>query len=290
MAELTAKVTEQAVLLGPRKSMVGVFTPAVNPAAEPPPAVVILNSGIIHRVGANRMTVLLARALARAGHTVLRFDLSGIGDSEARADSLPPLEASLTDIREVLDHLESTRQIRRVVLVGLCAGADHSVFYAGSDPRVVGVVLMDATIPRSRGYYFNHYRRRLARPRSWVGVLLGRHPLWRKLWNRRNEPEDSSAEPPRPRLSDPHVRAYIERAYQSAVANGVQFLAVFTDGVELRHNYRRQLLDALPNVRFGNQLQLEYFSHCDHAFTRETHRARLMEMIVKWLQNRSFAA
>ena len=46
------RLVEQALLLGPRKSMVGVITPASARAAVPDaPFVVILNAGIIHRVG-----------------------------------------------------------------------------------------------------------------------------------------------------------------------------------------------------------------------------------------------
>lgn len=93
------QIREQALLLGPRKSLVGII--AVSPSPLPDaPMVVILNSGIIHRVGAHRVYVPLSRALAAAGFPVLRFDLSGIGDSENRVDMLSPFEASLADIRK----------------------------------------------------------------------------------------------------------------------------------------------------------------------------------------------
>ncbi len=72
-----AAVREQALLLGAWRSLVGVLsTTASGLEATDRPAVVILNSGIIHRVGANRMHVLLARTLAEKWHTVLRFDSS----------------------------------------------------------------------------------------------------------------------------------------------------------------------------------------------------------------------
>src|SRR5690606_31730993 len=99
--------------------------------------VVILSAGIIHRVGPNRLHVELARALSAAGCTSLRFDLSGIGDSEKRSDGLPPLDASLADIREAADWLQATRGVDQLILVGLCSGADQGLIYAGGDPRVV---------------------------------------------------------------------------------------------------------------------------------------------------------
>src|SRR5690606_19688858 len=107
-----------------RKSLVGVVSSAASTGNESDrPLVLVLNSGIIHRVGANRMSVALARRLAADGHDVVRFDLSGIGDSESRVDGLPPLDAGLADIREVIDSLEAARQARRFVLAGLCSGA-----------------------------------------------------------------------------------------------------------------------------------------------------------------------
>ncbi|MEO8152049.1 MAG: alpha/beta fold hydrolase [Rhizobacter sp.] len=286
------KLAEQALMLGPRKSMVGVITQAAAAArVADAPFVVLLNAGIIHRVGPNRLHVTLARTLAAAGLDVLRVDLSGLGDSEARTDGLPPLESAMADIRDVLDTLEATRQVRRVVLVGLCSGADHSVIYAGDDPRVVGVVLLDPSIPRTMGYYLHHYGSRLLRARSWLNVALGRHPSW--LAFRRRAPAgvlQEEAEAQRPKLEQPAVRAFLQDAYARTLATGTQFLAVLTAGAEQRHNHRRQLLDAFPQISFGAQMRLEYFKDSDHTFTSEANRARVVRLIVEWVAGTAFRA
>lgn len=278
---------EQALLLGPRKSLVGVITPASGTAHQPDaPFVVILNAGIIHRVGPNRLHVLLARALADLGLNVLRVDLSGLGDSEARGDGLAPLDAVMADIREILDMLQATRQVQRVVLVGLCSGADHSVIYAGSDPRVVGLVLLDPSIPRTVGYYLHHYTSRLLHMRSWLNLALGRHPVWQRFKRRVAVVEDEpQIEAKLPTLEHPEVRAFLQNAYGQALANGAQFLAVLTSDRERQHNHRRQLLDAFPQLSFGAQLRLEYFSHCDHTFTTQANRTRLIRLVVQWTKD-----
>lgn len=286
------RVVEQALLLGPRKSMVGVITPASAQAAVPnAPFVVILNAGIIHRVGPNRMHVLLARALAAAGFGVLRVDLSGLGDSEARNDALPPLDATMADIREILDMLQATRQVRRVVLVGLCSGADHSIIYAGTDERVVGVALMDPSIPRTLGYYVHHYGHRILGLRAWLNLVLGRHPIWRAL-KRRLSPapavSPAEVEVRGPSLEDPKVKAFLQNAYGRALANGVQLLAVLTSDRQRQHNYRRQLLDAFPQLPFGKQLWLEYFKECDHTFASAANRARLIGLVEAWMKATDF--
>ena len=118
---------ESVVLLGPGKSLVGIVTtPRVLEESASSTCAVILNAGIIHRVGPNRLHVEMARALANSGLQVVRFDLSGIGDSEARGESLAPLESALADIRDALDTLSATRGLRKFIVIGLCSGANHA--------------------------------------------------------------------------------------------------------------------------------------------------------------------
>jgi pimeloyl-ACP methyl ester carboxylesterase len=272
---MTQTAKEQALLLGPRRSLVGILTEG-EPSAPAGAAVVILNSGILHRVGANRMSVPLARALARAGHPVLRFDLSGLGDSDPRPDALSPLDATLADIGEALDTFAAARGIRRVILAGLCSGADHAVVYAARDPRVVGAVLLDPTVPATRRHRLNHYRGRLFRAESWLNVLRGTNPLWRELKRRLRRAEEArpSLEP-----SAAEVRAYLAGAYSAALERDVRFLAVTTGE---RCSYREQLLDAFADVPFGERLRLEHFAGSDHTFAAEAARARLYRLVVEW--------
>jgi len=285
-------IREQALLLGKRKSLVAVLaqdTASVATAADRP-AIVILNSGIIHRVGPNRIFVRLARMLAEAGHLAVRFDLSGIGDSEARSDGLAPLDAALADIREALDSLEAARQVRRVILIGLCSGADHSIIYGGQDPRVVGVVLIDPSVPRTRGYYVRHYRGRMFRWRSWLNFASGRHPFWRMVRKALTPvPPATVDEPhlePPPDLQAAQVRKFLENAYARTVAAGVDVMAIFTGGREDQHNDPRQLLEAFPGVAFGSRLDLECISSADHTFTAQAERCRLMNLVLDWISRR----
>lgn len=282
---------EQAALLGPRKALVGIVSYGVAATDPDTPAVVILNAGIVHRVGPNRMFVTLARRLASAGHTVVRFDLSGIGDSDirnepaSRHDGLELLNANLADIREVLDSLEQTRQIRHVVLVGLCSGADHAVIYGGTDPRVRGVVIIDPSIPHTRRYHLNYLRDRLFRFSSWRNLTSARHPLWQSLRRKFSAP-GLETDAQRPDLQSREVRDFLENAYARACAADLDFLAVFTSDLEAQHNYREQVLDAFPRVPLARKMQLEYFETADHTFTGEAHRESLLQLIINWIAAR----
>ena len=292
MAGVTTTFREQAIVLGSQKSMVGILTPGqARPGAAERPFVIMINAGIIHRVGPNRLHVELARILAADGFSSLRFDLSGIGDSDKRTDGLPLLDATLTDIREVLDGLEASRGARQFVLLGLCSGADHGVFHAGADPRVVGLVLIDPSIPKTRGYYLRHYGSRLLKARSWLnlaGALPGH--LFRLAQARSLEPlaQDPQEAAEAPSVNSAQARSYLKNAYQKAVDHGIEFLAVFSGDQEGRHNYREQILDALPGVSFGTRLRLERFGDADHTFTFEADRRRLFDLIREWMQSRAF--
>jgi pimeloyl-ACP methyl ester carboxylesterase len=160
---------------------VGVVT---DPAEEGSsrPAVILLNSGIIHRVGPNRLYVTLARRLAQAGFVVLRFDLSGIGDSVIRRDNVPFERSSVQETQEAMAHLAATRGVDRFLLAGICTGAVVAYHTARADRRVVGALLINGQgyIPQSEedihAYLLNRQRRRYYLDRA-----LYSFESWRKL-------------------------------------------------------------------------------------------------------------
>ncbi|MGE0158282.1 MAG: alpha/beta fold hydrolase [Gemmatimonadales bacterium] len=279
MADRVTAYREQAVLLGPTRSLVGILC---APTTAPPPGaatVVILNSGIIHRVGANRLHVQVARTLASMGVPVVRFDLSGIGDSPPRTDLLPVLDGVMADIRSVLDHLSAVRGDASFVLMGLCSGAMHAILYGADDPRVDGLVLLDLLIPRTTGYWLRRVRRRLFVPMTWRNVLTGRTRLWRRAASAR----DGSAVAVNDETYPAHlIRDALDARFRATIARGVPTLAIFTGGLEGQHNYRHQLLHALPGVDFGDRLQLEYFADSDHTFSNAATRQAMIDLVARW--------
>jgi pimeloyl-ACP methyl ester carboxylesterase len=285
---VSGNFSEQALLLGNQNSLVGIIARPSSPPRNslPPddmPAVVILNTGIVHRVGHHRMYVSLSRKLADAGHVVLRFDLSGIGDSEQRNDKLSTIESSLADIKEALDFLSATGQASRFVLIGLCSGADHAVLYAPTDSRVVGLVLMDPTIPPTPRYYVHYILQRLTSLRNWVSVTAGRSGLLSMLRSQLVH----RLGPHRPAsgltLETLKFSPHLGQCYAGSVANGIRILAAFTS-ISPRQTYRSQILDAFPQAAFAGSLKLEHFTHSDHLFSDQSDRARLDQLVLDWLR------
>jgi pimeloyl-ACP methyl ester carboxylesterase len=280
---------ENVYVVGPGKSLVAAVTePAGGERKNAAPAIVILNTGIIHRVGHQRKFVILARELAARGYLVVRFDFSGIGDSERRGDDLPALEGCLEDIRVILDWLEASRGDRRVILLGLCAGADHAIIYAGSDPRVVGAALLDPTIPPTRRYYLHYILHRLTRPRSWLSFITGNGRLFAIIRKRLLKPKDGeeivTADP-----EDERVRVFLKGVYARAIESNVQLLCVLTGAADTRQSsYREQIFDAFPELELSPLLRAEFFEDSDHLFLFEHNRKRLHAIIIDWIETAKF--
>lgn len=143
-----AVVIEHVVTFGQHACLVGVRTLGARPDS---PATVLANSGVVHRVGANRITVLLARALASAGIESLRFDMSGLGDSTERDDDLGWEASAPLELAEAVDLLTGDAPGRDVLLYGNCGGAAKSLWTAMRDTRVTGLFLTNPPPHPSEG-------------------------------------------------------------------------------------------------------------------------------------------
>ena len=136
---------EQPILFGENRSLFGILHTNRTTKSDIP-ALVLLNSGTVHRIGPHRLYLKMARKWAELGFPVFRIDLSGIGDSVAGAGSdenlcYPP--SAQKDIQAAFKVLETRLEVKRFVLIGLCSGADITFKMGLKDPRVVGTIMMN---------------------------------------------------------------------------------------------------------------------------------------------------
>jgi pimeloyl-ACP methyl ester carboxylesterase len=287
MVEFMRPFHEQIAVFGKARNLVGILAQPILDHGAQKPAVVILNSGVIHRVGHHRMYVTMARKLATAGHLVLRFDFSGIGDSGSRDDSLGPTAAARADISEALDWLSETRGVSEAILLGLCSGADIALRYGHTDRRVVGLGLFDPTIPPTWRFYRHYITRRMTNVNSWQTFLRGRGRIWGDLIERLASVAGTTSS--NVRLVDPQSRKELAKLFTRSINGGLKFLIIFTgspsDG---RQAYKEQIFDAFPALSFGSAMTLNYFEDCDHLFTPASHRDRLNDLVMVWLEETRF--
>lgn len=285
MDGVSGKISERAATFGRHDGLIGIITEPTEPVPGLP-AVVALNGGILLRSGQGRIYVSLARRLSALGYRVLRFDLSGIGDSLSRGDGLPPIEAAVEDVREALDWFVGEN--KRVVLLGLCDGATLAAYQASIDRRVVGAMLIDPLVPRTARYRRLHLWRRLVHYRTWLELATGSHPFWRVLRKHTKAIATGEDQPAQFDPNDPPIQTALQAAYQGLVDNDVETFALFTGGMQHRHCYREQLLDAFPAIHFTERLRLEYFESNDHHLEWPPHRAWLLDTIEKWITSAPF--
>jgi hypothetical protein len=138
-------VTEEVLLFGQEEqNLVGIITDPPEGRRDPTlPGIILLNPGLINRVGPHRLYVKLARALAEQGHVVFRFDLSGIGESRPRSEIMDGPQGAIHDAVDAMAWLHWARGVKGYILMGHCSGGWHSLLAANVVRYVHGVVALD---------------------------------------------------------------------------------------------------------------------------------------------------
>lgn len=137
--------------------------------------VIVVGGGPQYRVGGHRQLVLWARALARAGYPVLRFDYSGMGDTAGDFKGFTQVD---DDIRVAVDRLQQeVPGLGDIVLWGECDAASAILLYAGLDARVGGAVLLNPWVRtealQAQAMLKHYYLQRLMQPSFWKKLLGG---------------------------------------------------------------------------------------------------------------------
>lgn len=242
---------ERILQFGPGGRNVGILS---DPRGGATTGMLLLNAGILHRVGNCRLSVRVARRLAEAGFPSYRFDFSGMGDSERRDDGLTGLAASHDEVREAIRLFRETTGTDRVVLFGLCRGADVAVRAAADLPEVAGLALIDPYVYATPRFYVERFAPRMLVPEVW---LRAPRTLARMMTSASDE---AGAAPIRPFPPKDEVAALL----QPVVARGGRFVAWFTGGYTEEYAYEGQFRDCFGDVPFGANLRERFLREADH--------------------------
>lgn len=279
---------ERALKFGSNANLVGIVTQPGQPSeSDGLPAVLLLNSGILHRAGASRLYVQIARDLAARGFTCLRFDYSGIGDSEPRRDTLPFHRSAILETQEAMDFLAQARGFDRFILLGLCSGADMGFWTALEDERVVGLAQLDAFAYRTRSYLVRHYGPRLIDPRAWKASAQSRFRNFVEARRPRDETNDEASvyvAPEYRRVFPPRER--IESGLRTLMQREVELYYFFSGSMSEHINHASQYAESFPSVDFGGRLKVEYEGEADHTVTQLDWQRHVISSIGEWAAGR----
>lgn len=284
-------VSEQVLRFGKSKSLVGILSDPPSGAAAELPAFVLLNAGLVHRVGPHRMFVQMARNLAAMGFVVLRFDHSGIGDSKVREDNLPFEQSAISETQEAMNCLSSLRGSKRFVLVGLCSGTFTSFRTARSDTRVVGAVLLNALLESpetinaaaiadafSRKTARGYWRSKIFLSQSWLKIITGKasyRQIFGVLYLRLRSPFIR-------RRSNNYGPKQVAADLRSLIDRGVKLFFVYSEGTSVLEYFRLTLADEIRRMAASDRLRVEIMQETDHTFTLLRHQARLFKLVSSW--------
>lgn len=274
---------ERPVRLGPTGGIAGMLCePAPAPGSAETtqrPVFLLWNVGLNHRVGPYRIYVDLARALAAEGFGSIRFDLSGLGDSEAaRGGAQSDSERAVLDVQAALDGAEQNLGSRRAVLVGFCSSVDSAHHATLADDRVVGLVNIEGYSFPSQGQG-QRYALRFLDVNRWA--------RWAYHQRKKREQRATVAEQPSGPVFQREypTAARLASEYRALTARGVRLLCAYVRG-DSDYEYRDQLFDALGAPDLRTHVEVEFYPQADHIFSRVTDRKILLQRIVRFARER----
>jgi dienelactone hydrolase len=275
---------EKAFKFGKKEHIVGVATlPEDIDDYSKRPAILLLNAGLLHRVGPYRLSVHLGRFLASDGYMTMRFDLSGIGDSLINPDISDYQDIVKNDIQDTMDFINERYKINEFILIGLCSGATNAHYVASKDARIKGIVTIDGFLYKTLRFYYYEYKPYITNPVKLITTARNLALKWFKKFFQRSEKQFQRGNmfsyefPPRNKIAND---------YKALVQRETAILCIYSGGISNYYNYPTQFLDMFKDVDFKDQLELHHFPKADHTFTSNSERTKLIECIRQWIKIR----
>ena len=283
---MSGAMKETPLLFGPNRNLIGIWSEPEG-TAQPAVCLLLINAGVVHRIGLHRINVKIARHVARQGWPSLRFDLSGLGDSRMVGDAGGFREQAVGDIRTAMDHIERSHDIHRFALFGICSGAYNGYAAALADPRIVGVSMMDGHAYRSwKTRWMRHLQRLQVVTPGEVLAALGRRLAAPFKTLRKWPPADEVVDTGGAVETDPVVSASREQfaqAMQTLVDRGVAVQLVYSGSLIDYYSYAGQFADVFGRQAFAGKVLCDHLPQMDHSVSLLAGQAALLGRLDRWI-------
>lgn len=318
--ESHAEFVERPMHLSEQPDLFGILAePVIRPANERP-VVLFLNGGASYRVGPNRLYVQTSRALAAVGFQCVRFDLCGLGDSltpdPADENNSYP-ETFLRDVDITIQHLQKSLGIRKVVLLGLCAGAYHSYRAAArlTNPALVeSIVINPLTFHWKKGMPYEapvleelkdlqYYLQMAFRPSKWLRLFSGKTDIGlRGAFNMLMSHRRALKKAEQPKSGDSPVTTAVGQVALSDLAPDAdenipaelakiakanrKISFFFSRSDQGRHILLYAAKKSVDKLKRSGTLELSIIENADHTFSAHAARVDLISQVSSHLLNR----
>ena len=268
-------MNEMVVTFGEDSHLVGTLTEPETPNEI---GFLLLNAGVLHRVGPHRFNVKLARFLSRKGHTVLRFDLSGQGDSLLPRQQRPYHQQAVVDILAAMDDVSARTGVRRFVIAGICSGANNGLNAALQDERVAGLVMIDGhAYPNWRTFVLYYAGRLFSRsPADVIRTAVSK--LRRGAAEKRRLAQATAQAADTPYAK----REAYAQSMQMLVDRGTRVFILYTNSWSRQYNHASQLSDVFGKWSFVKHVRCQFAREFDHTFTLLESQHTVADWISLW--------
>jgi pimeloyl-ACP methyl ester carboxylesterase len=267
-------VTETAWRFGRGDHLVGIAAQPTETTSDRP-AVILINAGMIYRIGPDRLHVRMARELARNGHLCLRFDLSGMGDSSSTGSGSNATRW-VDDVRDSMTFMSERFGCRRFVLFGICAGAVRAYDTTLADQRVSGLFLLDCHLYPTWKTPLIYYSRKILSVSNWINAIRYRFVRLRS---------GGSGDAPDLLGADILESGGISK---QSYGEGLRSLdqrktwvsQIISGAFPKIYNYSAQFTDGFSYWKYTSRISADYFPDASHTFASRQRQDQLIGFVV----------
>lgn len=243
-------------------------------------SVLILVGGPQYRVGSHRQFVLLARALAEQGYTVMRLDYLGMGDSTGEKRSFCQMD---NEISAAVDRFTQLFPNHQLSLWGLCDAASACLIYAHKDTRIKGMMLANPWLRSDQSHgktMLKHY---------YLSRLMSRD-FWQKLFsfkvNFLSSVKDAKGFVDQSRGGQQaDAASYQERMLQGLQGFSGKVCVMLSDNDLTAREFEDQLNSNKSWSSLKSKLALHRISPADHTFSSMNAKAQVEKVSSTFLQD-----
>jgi hypothetical protein len=266
-AAVSDDVVERPIDVDPRAGLFGILTHSSHAARTT--GFIIVNSGLLHRVGPFRLYVEIARRIADSGFPSIRLDQSGKGDSDSRP-GVSLAAAATADVSAAAACLARETGVTRFVVGGLCSGADDALLVGSAIVGLSGLFMFDGYAPRTARYYLERFGPKLFSARAWlrrarvtVADVEGGNAVNLRNWG---------------------PRAQMIARYRALLGQQVRILAIFTSQANHSYNFVSQLSTTVGRSYARDLLTEHYYPEATHLFPVTEHRRNAVNGFANWAE------
>lgn len=288
-------------------------------------AVIILSPGIKSRVAPHRLYVKMSNLFSEMGLTTLRFDPSGLGDSEGEveaelaADVYGSIQVGryIDDTIAAMDWMQKNYNYNNFIVAGLCGGAITGLLTATKDDRVdslvsLGIpVILDSSdidhnqfittgqLKELRGVYL----KKLFDLNSWFRFLTFKsdfklmiksisQPIKSKLepYFNNKEPANDGGGSELSNSASSNFNPLFPEAFINFVSNH-KILLIFSEADRLYWEYDEKFLANYKDriSQYLDNIDLFVVPYANHVFSFSSWQDELFTIIKQWLINNYFS-